>query len=153
MRIDLLERKQKHLKVQKTSLLLAIIFLVLTVISALCFILFANYKIQVLMSILGSIVTSLLLMVSIGFFVSGYLYNKYLCNFYTQLESKEEQSLNAQIKNLEKYTTLKKGLSFLTIYFNNQEYYLVDEEMINSFDNEKEYRISLRGNFVVGVEL
>ena len=153
MRIDLLERKQKHLKVQKTSLILAIIFLVLTVISALCFILFANYKIQVLMSILGSIVTSLLLMVSIGFFVSGYLYNKYLCNFYTQLESKEEQFLNGQIKNLEKYTTLKKGLSFLTIYFNNQEYYLVDEEMINSFDNEKECRISLRGNFVVGVEL
>ena len=105
------------------------------------------------MSILGSIVTSLLLMVSIGFFVSGYLYNKYLVNFYTQLESKEEQSLNGQIKNLEKYTTLKKGLSFLTIYLNNQEYYLVDEEMINSFDNEKEYRISLRGNFVVGVEL
>ena len=97
MRIDLLERKQKHLKVQKTSLLLAIIFLVLTVISALCFILFANYKIQVLMSILGSIVTSLLLMVSIGFFVSGYLYNKYLFNFYSQLESKEEQSLNKSL--------------------------------------------------------
>lgn len=153
MRIDLLKRKQKHLKVKKTSLVLAIVFLVLAVTSALCFILFSNYKNQLLMSIIGSISTSLLAIAAIGFFVAGYLYNKYLFNFYSQLENKEEQSLKGQIKNSEKYTTLKKGLSFLAIYINDQEYYLADEEMINSFDNEKEYRISLRGDFVVGVEL
>ena len=90
---------------------------------------------------------------AIGLFVAGYLYNKYLFNFYSQLENKEEQSLQGQIKNLEKYTTLKKGLSFLAVYINGQEYYLADEVMINSLDNGKDYRVSLRGNYVVGVEL
>ena len=153
MRIDLLEKKQKHLKAKKLSLVLTIIFLVLAVASAVCFILFSNYKIQLLMSIVGSIITSLLAIVAIGLFVAGYLYNKYLFNFYSQLENKEEQSLQGQIKNLEKYTTLKKGLSFLAVYINGHEYYLADEEMINSLDNGKDYRVSLRGNYVVGVEL
>ena len=153
MRIDLLEKKQKHLKAKKLSLVLTIVFLVLAVASAVCFILFSNYKIQLLMSIVGSIITSLLAIVAIGLFVAGYLYNKYLSNFYSQLENKEEQSLQGQIKNLEKYTTLKKGLSFLAVYINGQEYYLADEEMINSLDNGKDYRVSLRGNYVVGVEL
>ena len=152
MKIDLEERRQKHQKQQKMSLILAIVFLTLTIASVVCFILFSNYKIQLLMSIIGSIVTSLLIMVSIGFFIAGYLYNKYLVNFYTQLEGKEEQSLNGQIKNLEKYMTLKKGLSFLVVYINNNEYYLADEEMINSFNEEKSYIVSLRGNYVVGVE-
>lgn len=153
MRIDLLEKKQKHLKAKKLSLVLTIVFLVLAAASAVCFILFSNYKIQLLMSIVGSIITSLLAIVAIGLFVAGYLYNKYLSNFYSQLENKEEQSLQGQIKNLEKYTTLKKGLSFLAVYINGQEYYLADEEMINSLDNGKDYRVSLRGNYVVGVEL
>lgn len=153
MRIDLEERKQKHLKAKKLSLVLAIVCLALAVVSAVCFILFSNYKIQLLMSIVGSIVTSLLAIAVIGFFVAGYLYNKYLFNFYAQLENKEEQSLKGQIKNLEKYTTLKKGLSFLAVYINGQEYYLADEYMINSFEEEKDYQVSLRGNYVVGVEL
>ena len=153
MRIDLVEKKQKHLKAKRISLVLAIVCFALVVVSAVCFILFSNYKIQLLMSIVGSIVTSLLAIAAIGFFVAGYLYNKYLFNFYAQLENKEEQSLKGQIKNLEKYTTLKKGLSFLTVYINGQEYYLADEYMINSFEEEKDYQVSLRGNYVVGVEL
>lgn len=152
MKINLEERRQKHQKTQKISLILAIVFFVLTIASLLCFVLFSNYKIQLLMSIIGSVVTSLLLMAAIGFFIAGYLYNKHLVNFYIQLESKEEQSLKGHIKNLEKHMTLKKGLSFLVVYINNNEYYLADEEMINSFDEEKDYSVSLRGNYVVGVE-
>lgn len=153
MKIDLEKRKQKHLKVKKFSIILTIVFLILVVISATCFIIFSTYKTQLLMSIVGSAITSILAMVSIGFFIEGYLNNKYLCNFYEQLESKEEQSFKCQIKNLDKYMTLKKGLSFLAVYIGGNEYYLVDDKMIHSFDDEKVYLVCLRGNYVVGVEL
>ena len=151
MKIDISERVQKHQKAKKLSLLLAGIFLGLTIVSIVCFIIFANYKIQVVMSIVGSVVSSILFIASIYFFIAGYLYNKYLLNFYKQLENKEEQSLTGRFKNGNQTQTLKKGLSFFVVYFDDQECYLSDDKMISDLSEGKDYQIKLRGNFVTEI--
>lgn len=151
MKIDIKERIQKHQKAKKLSLLLAGIFLGLTIIAIACFVAFANFKIQVVMSIVGSIVASVSFMTSIYFFIAGYLYNKYLLNFFLQLENKEEQSLKGKFKNANQSKTLKKGLSFFVVYFDDEECYLSDEKMISDLSEGKDYQIKLRGNFVTEI--
>ena len=151
MRIDLQERKNRHLKNKNISMITMFIFLFLTIVSIVCFVVFSNYKIQLLMSILGSVISSILISVSIGFMVFGYFPNKRFYSFYTQLENKEEQSIKGQIKLTNKYVTLRKGLFFLVIYINEDEHYVIDEEMVNSLINGKEYKVLLRDNFVMEI--
>ena len=151
MKIDLKERKQKHQKIKKISLVLSLIFFSFALASALCFIFLSNYKIQLLMSIVGSVVTSLLVIIAIGFAVGGYLPSKRSINLILELENKEEQSLKGKIKLSSKYVTLKKGLSFLVIYVDKQEYYLFDEVFANSIADEQEYVLILRDNMVMEI--
>ena len=151
MKVDLKERKQQHQKVKKISLTLSLIFFGLALSSALCFILLSNYKIQLLMSIIGSVMTSILVIVGIGFVIGGYLPSKHSINLILELENKEEQSLKGKIKLSSKYVTLKKGLSFLVIYVDKQEYYLFDDSVANSLVDEQEYVLHLRDNIVVEI--
>ena len=151
MKIDIQERKNMHQKKMKMSLIMTIIFAVLTLTSIICFIIFANYKIQLLMPIIGSIVSSIFAIVTLGFLFIGYLPNKCLLNFYSELENKEDQSLTGCFKNTNRFLTLKKGLSFLVIYVDGQEYYLVDETMLNGLKDDEKYQFVLKGNYVAGV--
>ena len=151
MKIDIAEKIKKHQKAKKLSLLLAGIFLGLTIISIVCFIIFANYRIQLLMSIVGSLVSSALFIVSTYFFVGGYLLNKYLHNFYKQLDNKEEQVLTGKFKNPNQTQTLKKGLLFFVVYFGDQECYLSDEKMMPDLLEGNDYQVTLKGNFVTEI--
>ena len=151
MRIDLEKEKNKHLKAKKISLIMMITFFVITFISITLFIIFSNYKIQLLMSIIGSITSSIFAILAIAFLAGGYIPHKHLFNFYQQLESKEEQFINSKIELCDKHITLKKGLSFLAIYIDKQEYYLVDELLKQDIQKDEEYLIKLRGNYVVEI--
>ena len=151
MKIDLEKEKSKHLKAKKISLAMMISFAVITLISITLFIVFSNYKIQLLMSLVGSVVSSIFALLAIGFLVGGYVPHKYLSDFYYQLENKEEQSLSCSIKLGDKYVTLKKGLSFLAVYIDGQEYYLADELFKQDIQEDKNYLVKLRGNYVVEI--
>ena len=103
------------------------------------------------MSIVGSLVSSALFVVSTYFFVGGYLFNKYLHNFYKQLDNKEEQVLTGKFKNPNQTQTLKKGLLFFVVYFGDQECYLSDEKMMPYLLEGNDYQVTLKGNFVMEI--
>ena len=151
MKIDIAERLNHHQNNKKKYLILSLVFAGLTIVSIALFIIFSNYKIQLLMSIIGSISSSLLAILAIAFYLGGYLSNKYLCVLYSQLESKEEHTIEGKYSAVNKYSTLKKGLSFLAINIDDQELYLIDDLMVNSLIDGQHYSVLLRDNFVLGI--
>lgn len=151
MRIDFKKEIDKCKKRKKIALIMSVIFLVLGLVSIIFFIIFSNYKIQVLMTLLGAFISSIFVILSIGFLVISYLPNKYLLNLFNQLNSKDEITIRGLIKISNKRITLKKGLSFRLVYIKDEECYLIDEAMIQDAKEEQEYDVYLRDNYIVGL--
>jgi hypothetical protein len=138
-------------KKEKTYLIFSIIFLSLSVISTVCFVVFANYKIQVLMTVLGCVISSLLATLFVGFYCLGYLQNKAYLNFYKQLENKEEESIKGEITLSCKFYTLRKRLSFFIIYIKDTEFYVLDEKLYKRLKNGNNYECKVIDNYVLEI--
>ena len=153
MTISIKENILRHSKGKKVALTFVIVFACLAVISITLFIVFSNYKIQLMMSIIGSVVSSIFAVTSIGFLLISYLPHKYLFNFFKQLEVQQGQTIRGLLKKSDRHLTLKKGLSFLTIYIDDKEYYLSDEKLSQGLLDDEQYDFLLKGDYVIGASL
>ena len=144
-------KAKENLKQKNIYLAFSFVFLALGVISILCFIFLSNFKVQLLMSILGSIVSSILIVLFIGFLTLGYFPQKSLSSFYVDLENKEEQIVKGKISLLNKSFTLKKNLSFFVVFINEKEYLLINEKLYKSLNDGNEYEFVVLDNYIAGL--
>ena len=84
--MDIKKDLNKNIKQKKLYIALIVLFGILTLLSIVLFIVFSNYKIQLIMQIVGSIVSSILMIVTLSVVFAYLLPTLYMNQYFHDLQ-------------------------------------------------------------------
>jgi len=124
-----------HEKRLKKAIAVTVVYSILLIASIFLFIFLSNYKTQVLMSILGSIVSSIFAILLIYVVTCRLLFNLSYVRFFKRLINEETKTIKVEKVVEGKLVTVKKNIVLKEFVINDSSYYsLVDDISIKKND-------------------
>ena len=148
MKLDLAGQVSSLMKKEKIYLALSIVFGVLFVVSFTLFLVFANYHIELLMKIVGSVVNSVLAVLFAASILGLLLPTIQTRKFYQKVLQNEERECRGIIRLESERHTVEKGITLSKVSLGDEEFFLLDQSIPL---REGEATYYFRGHLIVGV--
>jgi len=140
-----IEQYQKKNKIY----LVCIIALSCLIIASIClFIFLSNYKIEVLLSVVGSIVNSILAILLVGVIFVGFLPTRSFIKFYKTIENDDEEVVVIEEIEYLGQRTIKKNITLERCIVNEKEYFVLN----NLPQFKKGDSVIISKNYICGVK-
>lgn len=151
--INLKEQYLLNKKKLKMHIVLSIVFAILFLTSVTLFIVLSNYKIETLMKIVGSVTSSIFVLVLISEIVGWLVPLVEKDNCLDELLSTPESKITGTISGISKsLITIRKGILAFKVTIDETELYCDNPEVIEKLIINESVTLIVRGAFIMGVE-